>query len=329
MKKYLSYLGLLVFTFLICLVIFLGAVFYQLGTPTIGLSGWINNLYVNKSQIALSLQTPKLIIAAGSNALYGISCQAIVEEAGIPCLNGATQAAMGTDYIFSKVKQWAKPQDIILLTLEYHLYKEIGVPNDVLIDYVMSYDSQYLFSLNWLQQLKFIGGITFPRLFEGILTKATPSISAESLKNPNLYLNEYGDTIQNSESTITAKLLQTIDDLEPFVLQGYIQSSYGMKSIHKFVEWAREHNIQVIATWPNMVNFSIYQEPKQQEYFKSIKDFYQGIGVPILGEPEDFMYEKSMFYDTIYHLHDRGVSQRTRQTLDLLLPYLARPKEFP
>ena len=34
------------------------------------------------------------------------------------------------------------------------------------------------------------------------------------------------------------------------------------------------------------------------------------------------MYDKSMFYDTRYHLNDVGVRQRTQQLLDLLNPYL-------
>ncbi|AFY85091.1 hypothetical protein [Oscillatoria acuminata] len=329
MNKYINYLRLLVSTFLICWIIFLSLVFYQLGTPTTGLSGWINHLYVNKSQIARSIQTPKLIIVSGSNGLYGISCKAISEETGLACLNGGTQAAMGTDYLFSNVREWAKPQDIILLTLEYQFYREVGIPNDVLIDYVISYDTEYLFSLKPLQQLRFIGGLTFVRLFQGISKKINYSLPAEPPKNPPSDLNEYGDSIKNNEVDITPQFIQTIDELEPFVIQGYIQQTYGMKNIRKFIKWARENHIQVLATWPNTVKFEVYQEPAQQEYFQSIKDFYHEISVPVLGEPEDFMYEKSMFYDTIYHLHDRGVRQRTRQTLDLLLPYLAGPKEIP
>ncbi|MCT7984126.1 hypothetical protein NG796_12550 [Laspinema sp. A4] len=329
MKKYLGYLRLLVSTFLICWVIFFGSVFYQLGVPTTKLSSWINHLYVYKSQIARSIQTPKLIIVSGSNGLYGISCKAISEETGLACVNGGTQAAMGTDYLFSKVREWAKPQDIILLTLEYNFYRDLGIPNDVLIDYVMSYDTEYLFSLKPLQQLRLIGGIPFVRLFQGIFKKINSSLPEKLPENPSIHLNEYGDTLRNKEADINAKLIEIIDALEPFLLQGYIEPSYGMNNIREFVKWARENGIQVLATWPNTVKFDVYQQPQQQAYFQSIKDFYHEIGVPILGEPKDFMYEKSMFYDTIYHLHDRGVSQRTRQTLDLLLPYLTDRKEFP
>ncbi|AOY82893.1 hypothetical protein BJP36_26265 [Moorena producens JHB] len=78
----------------------------------------------------------------------------------------------------------------------------------------------------------------------------------------------------------------------------------------------------MIATWPNTICFDVYQEPRQQNFFKSIEYFYQRLGVPMLGNPEDFMSDKSMFYDTSYHLHDLGVNHRTKQLIDLIQPYL-------
>jgi hypothetical protein len=34
------------------------------------------------------------------------------------------------------------------------------------------------------------------------------------------------------------------------------------------------------------------------------------------------MYDKSMFYDTNYHLNDQGRRRRTEQLIDLLKPYV-------
>ena len=57
--------------------------------------------------------------------------------------------------------------------------------------------------------------------------------------------------------------------------------------------------------------------------FKTIIQFYQNLGVPVLGLPQDFMYEKDLFYDSIYHLNNEGIEIRTQQTLTLLKRYLA------
>ncbi|MEB3826133.1 hypothetical protein [Phormidium sp. CCY1219] len=325
--RYLKYLRLLVSSFLICWIIFLLAFFYQLGVQTTKISAWIDNIYVNKERIARSIDTPKLIVVAGSNALYGISCEAVAAQTGVPCVNAATHGTLGTDYIFRKARSLAKPTDIVLLPLEYHFYKQRDTLNNVFIDYVVASNPSYLLSLNPFQQIRFVLGTSFPRLLNGMINKTIYYLNSEPRENTNLFLNEYGDIKKNKEANITSNLIHIVAEEKPMELQGYLRSTSGMKSIRKFVEWARENQIQVIATWPNTIGFDVYQEAKSQEYFQSIKDFYQEIGVPVLGEPEDFMYDKSMFYDTSYHLHDRGTRHRTRQTIDLLLPYLAPLRE--
>jgi hypothetical protein len=95
-----------------------------------------------------------------------------------------------------------------------------------------------------------------------------------------------------------------------------------MKTISEFVNWCHQNNIKIIATWPSTVWFDAYKNSKQQEFFQDIEEFYQKLGVPILGKARDFMYPQSMFFNSSYHLHDRGRSQRTQQILDLLEPYL-------
>ena len=95
-----------------------------------------------------------------------------------------------------------------------------------------------------------------------------------------------------------------------------------MKAIKNFVDWSLKNNINLIATWPNTFWFEAYQEQQAKEFFQSINDFYQTIKVPLLGNYRYFMYDKSMFYDTSYHMNDKGVRYRTKQLIDLLQPIL-------
>ena len=114
------------------------------------------------------------------------------------------------------------------------------------------------------------------------------------------------------------------------VLRGTIQSTYGMAAIEKFVHWCRDNQIQVLATWPNTIWFDSYKEPSVQDAFESIKKNYESLDVPIVGKPEEAMFDMSLFYDSAYHLHDRGVRVRTEQLISSLRPYLANQnKQFP
>ncbi len=338
---YLRYLRSILFGFLLGCILFLLAVFYQIGAPTEGNNGF-DELFTSKSHIANSLKTPKLVVVAGSNALYGISCKTLHEETSMPCVNGGTGAGVGVDYVLYRARSWLKPRDIVLLPLEYEFYKDDGTPSNLLVNYVFSRDPKYLLSVDIITQIRLIGGISFERLKQGVVAKLNPTQPRETdkrYKNVPQYLNEYGDRIDNQEGELSEdnlkyfksfletdihKRIKLIDDeLKKNYNSGFLQTTYGIKSINKFVEWCKINNIQVIATWPNTLWFDGYKEPQQQNFFQSIEKFYKSISVPILGKPEDFMYsDRSIFFDTIYHLNDKGVRYRNQQLLTLLQPYL-------
>ncbi|NEO78411.1 hypothetical protein [Moorena sp. SIO4G3] len=150
---------------LISCLIFLLAVLFQIGAPTES-SRWTDEIYTIKSNIANSIETPKLVIVAGSNALFGISCSQINKETFVSCLNGATYAGLGIDYILTRAHSWLKPGDLVLLPLEYEHYTDDGKPTAALIDYLLARDPKYLLSLNLINQFRFISGIPLKRVQE-------------------------------------------------------------------------------------------------------------------------------------------------------------------
>lgn len=317
-----KYLSSILSGLLLSCLIFLIAVLYQLGAPTES-SRWTDEIYTIKTKIANSIKTPKLVVVAGSNALMGISCKMIREEANFPCVNAATYAGLGIEYILERSRSLVKPGDTVLLPLEYEFYTDDGKLNGALIDYVLARDLKYLKSLNFFAQIRFITGISMTRVQDGILAKlGTPKQWQSHYKSENL--NEYGDDIGNRASLMTKKEFQALEELKPKELEGYIKSSYGMESIKNFVNWSQKNNIKVIATWPNTFWFEAYQEQQAQDFFQSINDFYQRIEVPLLGNYRNSMYDKALFFDTSYHMNDKGVRYRTKQLIDLLQPILVK-----
>ncbi len=318
---YLRYFKSIFSGLLISCLIFLFAVLFQIGAPTES-SRWTDEIYAIKSNIANSIETPKLVIVAGSNALFGISCSQINKETFVSCLNGATYAGLGIDYILTRARSWLKPGDLVLLPLEYEHYTDDGKPTAALIDYLLARDPKYLLSLNLINQFRFISGIPLKRVQEGIVVKfKTPQPWNSYYQSENI--NEYGDETGNRKADITQKEIKAIAKINSNNKIGKsLTSSQGISRIIKFINWCENHNIKVIATWPNTIWFDVYKEPREQEFFQSIEQLYQRLGVPVIGKPEDFMYDKSMFYDTSYHLHDLGVNLRTKQLIDLIQPYL-------
>ncbi|MFB2935119.1 hypothetical protein ACE1B6_07550 [Aerosakkonemataceae cyanobacterium BLCC-F154] len=315
---YTKYLKYILIGFAIACLTYLGIVFYQIGVPT-QTARWIYELDRIKISYAKSIESPKILLVSGSNTLYGLSCATIFQETKIPCVNTALTQELGLDYILSHAQRLANPNDTILIPLEYQLYLSKGSPSELSIDYVFGYDPNYFKSVDLFAQIKYIGGISSDRLIQGISTKLKPTSSQKKYANR---INQYGDTLDNGKDKMTEQQFKLMDTWSPFTLNKYAIDNYAKNKIIEFITWSRKNNINVIATWPSTVNFEVYQKPDTQAFFQNIESLYQSQGVPVLGKAEDFLYDKSLFFNSVYHLNDIGRNQRTKQIINLIQPYL-------
>ncbi|PSR19091.1 hypothetical protein C8255_04060 [filamentous cyanobacterium CCP3] len=311
------YLLFIVFSFFVCCSLYLGAFIFQLGVPTKD-AGKIERQYTAKTEIVSTYYAKKIALIAGSNVSLGIRCQLVQDELNIPCFNGGMNAGLGIRYLLYRGKEWLMPGDIVLLPLEYEHYMSTGVPGAVQVDYVAAFDVRYLSSLNWLTKFKFAMGISIPRIVEGIsnrIKQIEPIDVASESGKPPLPTGDHS-FIQELEST--PQLKKRISELQPMLLKKTSELTPGMKSIAEFVEWCHQRDITVVATWPNTIWYESYENSVSDSFFNDIIDFYENLSVPVLGRPKDFMYDKSLFFDTRYHLNNEGIQIRTRKTIDLL-----------
>lgn len=314
---YKKYLKSVLFSFIISWVLFVIAALYQVGVPTVS-SSWIYELYTIKSNFANSIKTPKLLIVAGSNALFGISSRMITEQTGIPTVNAAIHAGLGNKYTFDSAQFLAKAGDTIILPLEYAFYTPGTGISNILVDYVFARDPKYLLTHPW-----FIALLSFERLKLGISVKHHTSLIGDGYQSKTI--NASGDETANREADITLDIRRKLDNTIPLkIKKKLMHGSARLRTIRNFSDWCHSKEIRLIATWPNTIWFESYQEPSFKEFTQTIENFYSSINVPVLGKYSDFMYDKAMFYDTNYHLHDRGVRHRTKQLIDLLQPYLSK-----
>ncbi len=68
---------------LLSAAIYFGLFLLQLGVPTAKWA-WLHEIIVAKRKLAESITQPKLLIVAGSSALYGISAEEIERQTGFP-----------------------------------------------------------------------------------------------------------------------------------------------------------------------------------------------------------------------------------------------------
>lgn len=313
--------------FIACCIGFILLVLLQIGGATES-SRYIDEIHEIKTEAAVNvIDQPKLLVIGGSNALFGISCEQIQEQIQFPCVNGATQAGLGIKYMFDRAESWLHAGDMVLLTLEYFHYRDGDLPNDMVIDYVFAHDADYLKRTDIKTKLQFVSGISFTRILRGLAAKVSPpqprsdGYQAETL-------NALGDETNNSEDHRPPEgvsRIQAVSPLDASALKSAAHNS-GIQSIERFVAWCQENNVEVLATWPNTIWFEEYAQPENQALFRDIESLYGRLGVPMLGQFSDFMFARSMFYDTGYHLHDRGVEVRTELLAQHLEPFINAKK---
>ena len=309
--------------FIACCIGFVLLVFLQMGGATES-SRYIDEIHDIKTEAAVNvLDQPKLLVIGGSNALFGISCEQIQEQTSFPCVNGATQAGLGIKYMFDRAESWLHPGDTVLLALEYFHYRDGDRANDMVIDYVFAHDPDYLKRADLKTKFQFFSGISFIRILRGLAAKLSPP-PPRSGGYQSETLNALGDETNNSAEQRPPEGVNRIQTAPPLDVSSLKAASHnsGIQTIESFVEWCANHQVKVLATWPNTIWFEKYSQPDNQALFRDIEALYDRLAVPMLGEFSDFMFARSMFYDTGYHLHDRGVEIRTQLLTQHLEPFI-------
>jgi hypothetical protein len=97
----------------------------------------------------------------------------------------------------------------------------------------------------------------------------------------------------------------------------------AFQAIEEFVRWANTNGVRVLATYPNIMDHPAYHTDVARKTVRDIRERYQELRVPFIGNLEESMMPPSAFYDTLYHLTSEGARTRTEQLIGHLAPYLS------
>ncbi len=276
----------------------------------------VDNAYLcqyirKKIHIAQSLPQPKLIILAGSNAYAGVSAEILNQELHLPTFNFGMHAALSPHFLFYLAQQVLTAGDVVLLPLEYSYYNSDGY-NDLFAAIIFGCGKKYIFHAPWREQVAMLFIQPLQRIIESWFANKT----ADFLAHEQPTFGSYGDATYNQEANITQAMRQSV--AQQIVGVEFQPHSDGVKALSEFLQWCQRHHIQVLASWPNIPARPIYADTYVQNNLAQIREFYASHHIPVIGDPNNAMFDLSYFYDTPYHLHQRGVTERTYRLLPLL-----------
>lgn len=286
----------------------------QEGVPTSS-SKWANDLYRVKERHASHSRSPKLLLVAGSNALFGINAIEIEKKYNLPTTNFGTHAGLGLRYILDRSKRSLNPGDIVYLPLEYALYQQDSAPPAQLMDFLLARDPEYLHSLPLLEQTLGYANVSFARIFEGLRGGNDRYLGSSA----NIYnvtnLDNWGNQLNNTVDLGTIHK-DKLAKLQPKDIGGGDLSDYSKRVLRSYFAWAQNNSICVIGAPPNLLKFEEYESENFSNFLMKIRKFYLDNNVHFSGDPADYLLPKHMFFDTEYHLNSSGVAARTIRTLN-------------
>jgi hypothetical protein len=278
--------------------------------------------FAYKERIAEGIHEPKILFVGGSSVDLGISAKAASEQLGIPCVNYGFMVPMGLEYILHLTRKAARPGDTVVLALEYTLFDWGGGSkcwlDPTYIEYICSRDPGYLDALPAAHQPQVHFRVTNTHLLDALFRSSNRTVD-EMLPSIAEYRNANGDRTDNTRS-MRPKLANHRERPLENLLEGMNSHPKGFGMIKDFIAWAGRNRVRVIATFPNMARNEAYDRSRLGETESTIREFYHGLGVPVIGSVEGTMFPVEDCYDSLFHLVDEAVLDRTTALVKLLEP---------
>ncbi len=262
----------------------------------------------DKHQRAASIQSPRILLAGGSNLVFGINSQHIEKAFGMPVVNLGLHAKLGLKFMLNELRDIARKGDIIVLSIEHsvttngnlELQQMTAYYNPVAYPYYT--DSKH----NIVTSLK--------RKIENhhSLFKNTVSNYIEKVKDDAVYtrngLNAYGDGIKHlslpSHEVLGSRAIIKEDRSSEIAL------------LNDFYDFVQEKKMRVV------FSYGAYERTEFQKNKVALQKIHAALQsqltIEMVGALEDFVYPTDHFFDSVYHLNKKGQALHTQNLIQKL-----------
>ena len=258
-----------------------------------------NLAILDKYRLLEAIESPKLVIAGGSNCAFGIDSLALTEALGIPVFNLGINAGFGLGRILEDAAPSLREGDVLLIIPEYSHFTDNWNGGEAAYELI--------FDARQYRLLLHPGLYGFPGELPSFLTTHLRGfIAGYRPPNPLAFrrdgFNQYGDYIGHLEMENQAfASAPALGKLEQKALSRFF----------RFVESCEERGIRVILSYPS------YEEASFAASAELIRALDETLRehIPVISRPETYCFPRDRFYDSTYHLNKEGRQRRTEALL--------------
>ncbi|MBW8049759.1 MAG: hypothetical protein FVQ77_05360 [Cytophagales bacterium] len=272
---------------------------------------------IDKHNYIKTLKSPKIIIIGGSNIAFGIDSRTIEKKFDMPVVNMGVQGSLGYDYMLNEIKEYIHSEDIILIIPEYLLF-----------DYPFYrgafYDAIEVFprAITYLDKPKIYSEVVISFVmvlqnkFKRILIRQIKKKRKGFFGKGDVYyrkaFNQYGDVTSHLQLERRKKLAGT--GMNRFEKNYKVNSEFIILT-NNFSNFVKNHNAKAFFLFPSVAK-SAYKKEIAETIYNQLKSEFH---VPLICVPERYVFDDTLFFDTVHHHTHLGRKIRTQRIIEDLL----------
>ncbi len=272
---------------------------------------------------ARTVEGPKLVILAGSNAPYSHRCALIEPALGMACVNGGVAVGIGLDYLFARWRHGLHPGDAVYLPMEEAQYARSRTAT------ALGPDSAIMFRHDWrtlarLAPRRWAGALFAFDLRFAVMAPIERALVASGFHDPRAAaegtMNAWGDHVGHTPALGAASQVLLAREQPVHVSAAEIAHGDGARMIAAFLRWAAAHGVRAIGGLPT----EFADAPMPDSTRTAIRALYEANGAAFLELPNRSLYPRTAFFDTPDHLSEPWQMAHSRALAQALAPLLGR-----
>ena len=260
-----------------------------------------------KDSLLLNTSNNRLIFVGGSNLSFGLNSEMLKDSLKLNPINTAIHASIGLEYMLENTLQYIKEGDMIVIAPEYSHFISTSIHGGKeMIITMAEVDKFKLFSKLSIEQFKSF----LKESPHYCLNKLGPFSYLKTRDKYGVYgkysFNRYGDAIRHYN--LPNEKIEVMS--RPYSIE-----EFNARSIYILREFKDECNkigANVFISYPAFHHTASLGSGPLIEYVDStlrVNDFY------VISNPDDYIMEDSLFFNTYYHLNYAGVQMRTSKLI--------------
>lgn len=258
---------------------------------------------IDKDIIIKESKSRRLIFVGGSNIAFGLDCEQLSNIHNRNAINYGIQGGLGIVFQLQHLKKYIRAGDTIIVIPEYDQFLGDNIlgSGQSLAKVITLKGGGVIKDLN-MQQVKKIS----PFYFNASIKRIKSIFSANS-DTERKQFNHFGDFIGHLN----------LPNRKPFMLERYFfQSSFSSSSIKTLEEHQimfRKKGVEFYLSFPPYPR-SLYLS--QKKVIDTINSNLINSKLNIIGNPKNYIFNDSLFFEFSWHLNKNGRKNRTTQFLD-------------